>query len=104
MNIVSILSHKSLHVAGNLLGWLRARLMSSSLFRRLVATAIALVVLTLLALDYALTTYAVSIGAPVAAVVRSLVLEISVGAALLAAAVALTVSRLLTSRVRRLKR
>ena len=104
MNIVSILDHKSLPAARNLLGWFRTRSMSSSLFRRLVATAIALVVLTVLALNYALTGYAVSIGAPVASAVRSLVLEISVGAALLAAAVALTVSRLLTSRVRRLKR
>jgi two-component system phosphate regulon sensor histidine kinase PhoR len=78
--------------------------MSSSLFRRLLATAIAIVVLTLLALNYVLTTYAVTIGAPVAAAVRSRVLEISFTAALLASAIALVVSHLLTTRVRRLKK
>ena len=70
--------------------------MSSSLFRRLVAAAIALLVVTLISLDYALS--------PVDADVRAHVLEITVVAALAAAAVALLVSRTLTTRVRRLKR
>ena len=79
--------------------------MSSSLFRRLVAVAIALVVLTLLALNYVLTTHAQGVsGVPVDASIRTLVLEISLGAALLALAVGLVVSHLLTKRVRRLKR
>ncbi len=78
--------------------------MSSSLFRRLIAAAFALIVLTLLAINYVLTTHAALIGAPVDLGLRTLVLEISLGAALLALAVALLVSRALTSRVRRLKR
>jgi two-component system phosphate regulon sensor histidine kinase PhoR len=78
--------------------------MSSSLFRRLIAAALALVVLTLLALNYVLTTFAVRVGAPVDADLRTAVLAISLFAALLALAVGLSVSRALTSRVRRLKR
>ena len=78
--------------------------MSSSLFRRLVAAAFALVVVTLLAINYALTTHAARIGAPVDSDVRTLVLAICLGAALLALFVGLLVSRALTSRVRRLKR
>lgn len=78
--------------------------MSSSLFRRLVAAAFALVVLTLLAINYALTTHAARVGAPVDPDVRTLVLAICLGAALLALFVGLLVSRALTSRVRRLKR
>ena len=79
--------------------------MSSSLFRRLVATAIALVLLTLLSVDYILTSYAQRVaGSPVAPAVRIPVLEISLGAAILALAVTLAVSRSLTSRVRHLKR
>ena len=78
--------------------------MSSSLFRRLIAAALALVALTLLALNYILTTLAVRIGAPVDPDLRTAVLAISLFAALLALAVGLSVSRALTSRVRRLKR
>ena len=78
--------------------------MSSSLFRRLIAAAVALVVLTLLAINYVLTAHASRVAAPVDPAVRILVLEISLGAALLALAVALLVSRSLTSRVRLLKR
>ncbi|MEO8051791.1 MAG: ATP-binding protein [Acidobacteriota bacterium] len=74
------------------------------MFRRLVAAAFTLVVLTLLALNYALTTHAARAGAPVDPDTRNLVLAISLGAALLALAVGLLVSRALTSRVRRLKR
>ncbi len=70
--------------------------MSSSLFRRLVAAAIALLVVTLISLNYAL--------APADPDTRAHVLEITVISALAAAAVALLVSRTLTSRVRRLKR
>jgi len=72
--------------------------MSSSLFRRLIAAALALVVLTLLAINYVLTS------APVDPGVRTLVLTICLGAAVLALFVGLLVSRALTSRVRRLKR
>lgn len=78
--------------------------MSSSLFRRLIAAAFTLVVLTLLTMNYALTSYSARLGAPVSSMVRNLVLEIALGAAVLAAAVALVVSRTLTARVRRLKR
>ena len=78
--------------------------MSSSLFRRLIAAALALVVLTLLALNYVLTSFAARIGAPVDPGLRTAVLAISLFAALLALAVGLSVSRALTSRVRRLKR
>jgi two-component system, OmpR family, phosphate regulon sensor histidine kinase PhoR len=78
--------------------------MSSSLFRRLIAAAIALVALTLLVLNYVLTTVAVRMGSPVDPDLRSAVLAISLFAALLALAVGLSVSRALTSRVRRLKR
>jgi two-component system phosphate regulon sensor histidine kinase PhoR len=78
--------------------------MSSSLFRRLIAAAFALVVLTLLALNYVLSTYALRIGAPVDPGIRSLVLAVSLSAALLALGVGLLVSRALTSRVRGLKR
>src|SRR5690242_6876143 len=78
--------------------------MSSSLFRRLVAAAFALVVLTLLAVNYALTTHAVRVGAPVDSDVRTLVLAICLGAAVVALFAGLLVSRALTSRVRRLKR
>src|SRR6266404_5615624 len=78
--------------------------MSSSLFRRLIAAALALVVLTLLAINYVLTGFAVRIGAPVDPSLRTAVLTISLFAALLALAVGLSVSRALTSRVRRLKR
>ena len=78
--------------------------MSSSLFRRLIAAALALVALTLLVLNYALTTFAASIGAPVDPDLRNAVLTISLFAALAALAVGLLVSRALTSRVRRLKR
>jgi two-component system, OmpR family, phosphate regulon sensor histidine kinase PhoR len=78
--------------------------MSSSLFRRLIAAALALVVLTLLALNYVLTTFAGRVGAPVDPDLRTAVLAISLFAALLALAVGLSVSRALTSRVRRLKR
>ncbi|MDP9113119.1 MAG: ATP-binding protein [Acidobacteriota bacterium] len=70
--------------------------MSSSLFRRLVAAAITLLVVTLISLTYAL--------APVAPGVRAQVLEITAAAAFIAAAAALLVSRTLTGRVRRLKR
>lgn len=78
--------------------------MSSSLFRRLIAVAFALVAVTLLAINYALTSHAERIGAAVDPGIRTVVLEISLGAALLALLVALLVSRTLTSRVRRLKR
>ncbi len=78
--------------------------MGSSLFRRLVAAAFALVVLTLLAINYVLTTFAARIGAPVDPGLRTAVLVISLFAALLALTVGLAVSRALTSRVRRLKR
>ena len=78
--------------------------MSSSLFQRLIAAALALVVLTLLAINYVLTTFAARIGAPVDPDLRNAVLAISLFAALLALAVGLSVSRALTSRVRRLKR
>jgi two-component system phosphate regulon sensor histidine kinase PhoR len=78
--------------------------MSSSLFRRLVAAAFALVVLTLLAVNYALTTHALRVGAPVDSDVRTLVLAICLGAAVVALFAGLLVSRALTSRVRRLKR
>jgi two-component system phosphate regulon sensor histidine kinase PhoR len=79
--------------------------MSTSWFRRLVAAAIALVVLTLLAVNYTLTTYSQQLlGSPVDPAIRIPVLEISLGATLLALVVALLVSRSLTSRVRRLKR
>ena len=78
--------------------------MSSSLFRRLIVAALALVVLTLLALNYVLTSFAAHMGAPVDPDLRTAVLTISLFAALLALAVGLSVSRALTSRVRRLKR
>jgi two-component system phosphate regulon sensor histidine kinase PhoR len=78
--------------------------MSSSLFRRLIAAALSLVVLTLLALNYVLTSVAARMGNPVDPDLRSAVLAISLFAALLALAVGLSVSRALTSRVRRLKR
>jgi two-component system phosphate regulon sensor histidine kinase PhoR len=78
--------------------------MSSSLFRRLIAAALALVVLTLLALNYVLTAFAARVGAPVDPDLRTAVLAISLFAALLALAVGLSVSRALTSRVRGLKR
>ena len=78
--------------------------MSSSLFRRLIAAALALVVLTLLGINYVLTTFAARIGAPVDPGLRTAVLAISLFSALLALAVGLSVSRALTSRVRRLKR
>jgi two-component system, OmpR family, phosphate regulon sensor histidine kinase PhoR len=78
--------------------------MSSSLFRRLIAAAFALVVLTLLAINYVLTTHAVGLSAPVDPDVRTLVLAICLGAAVLALFVGLLVSRALTSRVRGLKR
>ncbi|MDP9169921.1 MAG: ATP-binding protein [Acidobacteriota bacterium] len=78
--------------------------MGSSLFRRLIAAAVALVVLTLLAINYVLTTFASRIGAPVDPGLRNAVLVISLFAALLALTVGLAVSRALTSRVRRLKR
>jgi two-component system phosphate regulon sensor histidine kinase PhoR len=70
--------------------------MGSSLFRRLIAAAFALVVLTLLAINYVL--------APIEPGLRTAVLAISLSSALLALAVGLFVSRALTSRVRRLKR
>ena len=72
--------------------------MSSSLFRRLIAAALALVVLTLLALNYVLSSALVDPG------VRTLVLAICLGAAVLALFVGLLVSRALTARVRSLKR
>ncbi|HTM11959.1 MAG TPA: ATP-binding protein [Bryobacteraceae bacterium] len=74
------------------------------MFRRLVAAAFALVVLTLLAVNYALTTHALRVGAPVDSDVRTLVLAICLGAAVVALFAGLLVSRALTSRVRRLKR
>ena len=78
--------------------------MSSSLFRRLIAAALALVVLTLLAINYVLGSFAAHAGTPVDPDIRSAVLAIALFAAILALAVALSVSRALTSRVRRLKR
>jgi len=78
--------------------------MSSSLFRRLIAAALALVVLTLLAINYVLGSFAAHAGTPVDPDIRSAVLVISLFAAILALAVAFSVSRALTSRVRRLKR
>ena len=79
--------------------------MTSTLIRRLTLVALALVAATLLALNYTLTTYSEHLrGVAVDPAVRLRVLEISLGAALLAAAVAIVVSRSLTSRVRRLKR
>src|SRR6185312_7246565 len=80
------------------------RSMSSSLFRRLIVAALALVAVTLLALNYVLTTFAVRIGAPVDPSLRTSVLAIALLAALLALGTGLSVSRALTSRVRRLKR
>jgi len=70
--------------------------MGSSLFRRLIAAAFALVVLTLLAINYVL--------APIDPSLRTAVLAIALFSALLALAVGLAVSRALTSRVRGLKR
>jgi two-component system, OmpR family, phosphate regulon sensor histidine kinase PhoR len=78
--------------------------MSSSLFRRLIAAALALVAVTLLAINYVLTTYAAHLGAPVDPGLRNAVLALSLCASLLALAVGLAVSRALTLRVRRLKR
>jgi methyl-accepting chemotaxis protein len=79
--------------------------MTSSLIRRLVLAALALVALTLLAVYSTLTTYSVQVaGAAVDPAVRTRVLEISLAAALLALVVGLLVSRSLTSRVRGLKR
>ena len=77
--------------------------MSSSLFRRLVAAAIALVVVTLATSSLSCTALEV-LGAPLDSAIRARALEITLGAALLAAVVALLVSRTLTARVRRLKR
>jgi two-component system phosphate regulon sensor histidine kinase PhoR len=81
------------------------RFMTSSLLRRLVIAALALLALTLLAVDYTLTTYSQQrTGAPVDAAVRIQVLAIALGAAVVALGAALVVSRSLTSRVSRLKR
>jgi two-component system phosphate regulon sensor histidine kinase PhoR len=71
---------------------------TSSLFRKLLFTALALVALTLLAIDQILTAGAVD------AAVRIRVLVISCGAAVLALGVAVLVSRSLSLRVTRLKR
>jgi two-component system phosphate regulon sensor histidine kinase PhoR len=79
--------------------------MTSSLIRRLILAALALVAATLLALNYTLTTYSEHLqGVAVDQAVRMRALEISLAAALLATLVAVLVSRSLTSRVRRLKR
>src|SRR5580698_5522948 len=79
--------------------------MFRSLFGRLATVAVVLLALTLGAIYYTLTGYAVErVGAPVGADVRERVLEIAFGAAALALAVALVVSRSLTKKIRRLKR
>src|SRR5712691_11271313 len=79
--------------------------MTSSLIRRLTLVALVLVAATLLALNYTLTSYSEHLqGVAVDRAVRMRVLEISLAAALLAALVAVLVSRSLTARVRRLKR
>ena len=78
--------------------------MTHSLIRRLVLAAVVLVAATLLALNYAMTGYSAQAGALVPEIVRMRVLEISLGAAALAAVSAILVSRSLTSRVSRLKR
>jgi len=79
--------------------------MTHSLIRRLVLAAVVLVVGTLLAVNYAMTAYAVQVaGTPVDGSVRIRVIEISLGAAALACLIAILVSRSLTSRVSRLKR
>src|SRR5258706_13528566 len=79
--------------------------MTSSLMRRLIAVALALVGATLLALNYTLTTYSEHLqGGAVNPAVRMRVLEISLSAALFAALVAGLGSRSLTARGRRLKR
>jgi two-component system phosphate regulon sensor histidine kinase PhoR len=72
--------------------------MTSSLFRRLLFAALALVAITLIALDRSLISYGVDAHA------RDQVLVISFSAAMLALAIAFFVSRSLGLRVRRLKR
>ncbi len=79
--------------------------MTSSLIRRLVLAALALIALTLLALYYTLTTYSQGlVGTAVDPAVRLRVIEIALAGALLALLLAILVSRSLTTRVRRLKR
>ena len=79
--------------------------MTSSLIRRLAVAAVALIALTLLALDYTLTTYSQGLaGVAVDRAVRVRAFEVALGGALLALVVAVVVSRALTARVRRLKR
>src|SRR5258708_26076821 len=83
----------------------RTRHMTSSLIRRLVLAALALIAMTLLALYYTLTTYSQGlVGAPGDPAVRLRVIEVALGGALLALLVAVVVSRSLTTPVRRLKR
>ncbi len=74
--------------------------MTGSLFRRLLLMALALLAVTLFAVDYTLTRPA---GELSASQVRERILAISAGAALLALFIAFLVSRSLSLRVRRLK-
>jgi two-component system phosphate regulon sensor histidine kinase PhoR len=79
--------------------------MTHSLIRRLILAAALLVAGTLVAVNYTMTGYALQItGAPIDPSVRARVLQIALGAAMLACVVAILVSRSLTSRVSRLKR
>jgi two-component system phosphate regulon sensor histidine kinase PhoR len=79
--------------------------MFRSLFARLAMAAVALLLITLGAVEYTLTWYAGHQGgSPVDWPIRARVLEISTAAAAFALAVAFFVSRSLTRKVRRLKR
>ena len=79
--------------------------MFRSLFGRLAVSAAILLAVTLAAIDYTLTRYAEHhAGAAVDWLIRQRVLQISMGAALLALVVAFFVGRSLVTKVRRLKR
>jgi two-component system, OmpR family, phosphate regulon sensor histidine kinase PhoR len=77
--------------------------MATSLFRKLLLAAVALVVITLVSVNYALTTYAEHQGTPVGAPVRLWVLTIALGAAVIALGIAALVTRSLARRVNRLR-
>ncbi len=79
--------------------------MFRSPFAKLTTAAAFLLIVTLGAIEYTLTSYASEhAGSPVDVLVRERVLEVSASAAALALAVAFLVSRSLTGKVRRLKR
>ena len=78
--------------------------MNSPLFRKLLVTAILLLVVTVFLVNYTMTSFAESIGASVQEVVRYRVLLITIAASLLALVVAAVVSHSLSNRVTQLKR